>query len=283
MLLTAQRLARSNASLLFLVLTLGAFQLSCSGQQPATPTGNVNQPHGNGDQPPANANQPPANANDQKPPGQDIGWPRQISKEGATLIYYQPQIDEWKDYKEIFCRVAFSLTPAGGKAVLGVASIQANTVVDKDTHTAYLRDIQVTSARFPSPEAADAQKMEQLLKKLVPTGSEPISVERLMADLDKGKTQAKPVAVENNPPQIFHNDKPAILLMVQDKPVLAPIEKTDLQFVVNANWNVIFDKDKKIYYLLVENGWLTSQKLEGPWSPTQKLPKDMSKLPDDNW
>src|SRR5437868_12137799 len=46
---------------------------------------------------------------------QDIGWPRQVSKNGAELIYYQPQIDEWKDYKELSGRAAFSLTPKGGK------------------------------------------------------------------------------------------------------------------------------------------------------------------------
>lgn len=223
-----------------------------------------------------------ANNNNQAP-DQDIGWPRQISKEGATLVYYQPQIDDWKDYKQIFCRVAFSLTPAGGKDVLGVASIEANTDVDKDKHTAYLRDIKVTSARFPSLDAEKSKQMEELLKKLVPTGSEPISVERLMADLEKSKTPAKPVEVENNPPQIFHSDKPSVLLMVQDKPVLAPIEKTDLQFVVNTNWNLFFDKSKKTYYLLLEKGWLSATALEGPWAPAQKLPKDFSKLPDKNW
>src|SRR5215471_10236541 len=80
---------------------------------------------------------------------QDIGWPRQIQKNGVTLVYYQPQIDDWKDYKDLLCRVAFSLTPAGGKQVMGVANLQAGTLVDKDTHTAFIRDIQVTSVRFP--------------------------------------------------------------------------------------------------------------------------------------
>lgn len=30
-------------------------------------------------------------------PTQDIGWPRQVSRNGAVLVYYQPQIDEWED------------------------------------------------------------------------------------------------------------------------------------------------------------------------------------------
>src|SRR6185312_9381793 len=28
---------------------------------------------------------------------QDMGWPRQTTKNGSALIYYQPQIAEWKD------------------------------------------------------------------------------------------------------------------------------------------------------------------------------------------
>jgi hypothetical protein len=61
----------------------------------------------------------------QSTPNQDFGWPRQIAKEGSTLIYYQPQIDDWKDYKDLTCELAFSLTPKGSWQVLGVASMEA--------------------------------------------------------------------------------------------------------------------------------------------------------------
>lgn len=37
---------------------------------------------------------------------QDIGWPRQVVRNGATLTYYQPQIDEWRDHKELLGRLA---------------------------------------------------------------------------------------------------------------------------------------------------------------------------------
>jgi hypothetical protein len=28
---------------------------------------------------------------------QDLGWPREKSNAGGKLVYYQPQLDEWKD------------------------------------------------------------------------------------------------------------------------------------------------------------------------------------------
>lgn len=215
------------------------------------------------------------------PPAQDPGWPRQIEKNGVTLVYYQPQVDEWKDYKELFFRVAFSIKPKAGKEVLGVASMQAGTMVDQDDHTAYIRDIQAQDVRFPSLDSQTATQMEQTFREMVPSGGEPISTDRLMADLEKDKIEGTPVAVKTDPPEIFYSTKPAILLIVEGKPVLAPVEKTKLQFVVNTNWNIIFDKSKKMYYLAHQKGWLTAKELNGPWEPTQKLPKDMEKLPND--
>lgn len=30
---------------------------------------------------------------------EDIGWPREKTQNGARIVYYQPQIDSWKDYR----------------------------------------------------------------------------------------------------------------------------------------------------------------------------------------
>jgi len=213
------------------------------------------------------------------PPIHDLGWPREVSKNGAVLIYYQPQVEEWKDYKRLSAKMAFSLTPSGQKTVLGVAELKASTLVDHDTHTVFFRDITATEVRFPSLDANAARPMEQLFRSLMPSGGEPISLERVMADLQQSKVEVKPVQVKNDPPEIFYSSAPAILLMVQGKRVFAPIDKTDLQFVVNTNWELFFEKSKKFYYLLAEGMWLNAQDLKGPWTPAFTLPKDMSKLP----
>lgn len=223
---------------------------------------------------------PPITYSQQQPATQDIGWPRQIAKDGATLVYYQPQIDEWKDRKEILADVAFSLTPKGGQQTVGVASVKAGTLVDKEARTVFIRDVEVSSVRFPSLDASQTASMEQLFKTLVPKGGEPISLDRLIADLDRSKVTGTGAPVKNDPPQIFFSSTAAVLLIVEGDPVLAPIDKTDLQFVVNANWDVFFDKDSKDYFMLASDGvWLTASELKGPWKQATKLPKDMSKLP----
>ena len=154
----------------------------------------------------------------------DNGWPRQVTKNGATLVYYQPQVDEWKNYKELDGRVAFSLTPSNGKAELGVASVTAQTEVNNDTRTVYLRDVKFPSVRFQSSDAQAASAMEGLFRSMAPLDPEPIALDRLMADINRDKAPAaQTVAVNNNPPPIFYSTIPAILLMVQGEPVLNPI------------------------------------------------------------
>jgi hypothetical protein len=41
----------------------------------------------------------------------DIGWPRQVADNNWTLTYYQPQIDQWDNYKTLTAPMAFSLVP----------------------------------------------------------------------------------------------------------------------------------------------------------------------------
>src|SRR5215471_8454213 len=215
---------------------------------------------------------------------QDIGWPRAFSKNGATLVIYQPQLDDWHNYKELTARAAFALTPAGGQETLGVVTVKADTIVDKDTRTVFLRDVDAQSVRFPSLDPNAVDQMEKLFKSLLPTGGNPIALDRLMADIEKDKVPATPVALKNDPPTIFYSAKPAILLIVEGDPVLSPIEGTNLASVINTNWDLFQETTTKRYYLLYSTGWLTANDLTGPWTTTQTVPPDMATLPaSDNW
>lgn len=208
----------------------------------------------------------------------DIGWPRQILSNGDKLVYYQPQIETWKDYSILNGNMAFALTPKGGAEVHGVASLSCATIVDKEEHTAYLKKIDVLDVRFPTLDADKSAKMETLFRQLFPKSGEGISVDRVMADLE-GKKKVETVQLKNDPPPIFFSESPAVLLIVPGEEVFSDVSKTKLQFLVNTNWDVFYDKSEKAYYLLAEDKWLRATTVQGPWTITATLPKDMSKLP----
>jgi hypothetical protein len=217
--------------------------------------------------------------------GEEIGWPREMTQKGARIVYYQPQIDQWSDYRTLNARMAISVTPPGGQPTPGVVSIQARTDANKETRTVLISNIKVIDARFPSADAPSNAKLEELVRTFFePDNTITISLDRLTAEVEEDKVSGPAVKVDNTPPKIFVSKGPTVLLLVDDKEVRAPIEKTKLEFVVNANWTVLFDKTGKKYYLLNGKQWLTAAKLEGPWTAVAQLPKEMDKLPaDQNW
>ena len=67
-----------------------------------------------------------------------------------------------------------------------------------------------------------------------------ISIERLTASLKKKTAPAHVAEVNNTPPTIFISFKPAIVLLVNDKPVEAPVGG-NVKAIVNANWPLFQD------------------------------------------
>ena len=160
---------------------------------------------------------------------QDPGWPRTIIKPGGKVVLYQPQVDDWENYQKVDARMAFTLTPTGGKQHVGVLTVQMQSTSDTENHTVFLSNPKITSVAFPSLDAATAAQMEQLVKTFLnPSATMTISLDRLAASVKK--TKAPSVAdVKNDPPTIFISMRPAILLMVNGAATTAPIEHSNMR------------------------------------------------------
>ena len=65
--------------------------------------------------------------------------------------------------------MAISLTPKGGKTVLGVVEMKGNTNIDNVAKLVVISNPQVTGTYFPSLDNATKEKMDQLFKTFVPS------------------------------------------------------------------------------------------------------------------
>src|ERR1700727_1086668 len=149
---------------------------------------------------------------------EDIGWPREMTQNGARIVYYQPQIDQWSDYRTVNARMAISVTPAGGKPTPGVGSIPARTDADKETRNVVISNIKLTDIRFPSADAAGDAKLGELVRTFFkPDNTITISLDRLTAEVEEGKVSGPAGKVDNKPPKIFVSRGPTVLLLVDDK------------------------------------------------------------------
>ncbi len=207
---------------------------------------------------------------------QDTGWPRLRTVNGNTLITYQPQVDHWKDFRELDWRMAISLTPAGGKPAVGIVELHGRTNVDNINKTVLIDDLVIKEIRFPSLDPAAASRMDGLVRKFLPP-EVTITLHQLVACVPKPET-VPGVQLKNDPPGIFVSYKPAILLDVDGVPVRAPYPSGTLEYVVNTRWPLFFDPQSSMFYLLAGERWLMAASLPGPWLSAKKLPKDMNML-----
>jgi hypothetical protein len=213
----------------------------------------------------------------------DPGWPRQRTNEQGRLIYYQPQVDDWKDFKELKFRMAFTLAPKGEKQVVGIMVLQAQTDVDVDEHSVLLSNFKFTEVTLPSVAAEKKETVDQLVRSFLPPGHTVVmSLDRLVATVEKSQAAPASVTVQNDPPVIFVSSSPAVLLYVDGEPVKGDIAGTSLGFIVNSNFPLFFEKTgAKEYYFYTGEQWVKAASLEGPWVSAPKLPGDMYKVATD--
>src|SRR5450432_4544092 len=212
----------------------------------------------------------------------DPGSPRQRTNEKGSLIYYQPQVDTWTNFKQIDFRMAFSLTPKGGKEIVGIMELQAQTDVNVDDHSVLLRDFNIKEVKLPGLDPAKASQIDQTVRSFLPPDHTVVmALDRLVATVEKTQAPA-PVQVQNDPPMIFVSNTPSILLNVDGEAVRADIAGTNLGFVVNSNFPLFFEKEsRKEYYLYTGEQWLKPASMESGWAPVSKLPGDFSKVASD--
>jgi len=220
---------------------------------------------------------PAANAQD---------WPRNYTRDGATLMLYQPQVDTWKDQLKLGARLAIAVIPAGSKEpVFGAARVEADTQTHIENRTVYIYNVKLETLKIPGKDPATSQQMEALAHSLFPE-IKPLTIglDRVLASLKLGEFNAREVKVSLEPPPIFYSTMPARLLITDGKPVLVDIEKTQLQYVINTNWDLFFDKSAPRYYLLDKDTWLSAASANGDWVATGKLPPAFNDLPaGGNW
>jgi hypothetical protein len=134
----------------------------------------------------------------------DPGWPRKVTRRnGVRLVVYQPLVDDWKNFRELSARFAFTLTPKDGKPAVGIEEVRTDTRVDLQTRTVLIDNIEIVAVRFPSLPAEEQTKLEQLLRSTFPGKPITVSFDRLVAGIQASQEKAKLVPVKTDPPPIF--------------------------------------------------------------------------------
>jgi len=219
-------------------------------------------------------------------PEPDGGWPGTYPVAGGgTATWYQPQIASWADQKHLVAWSAVSYARKDAKEpALGTIKIEGDTKVATNERLVNFSDFEITEFNFPGLSRDQAQALVVGLQKGIPEGDRVIALDRVLASIDKSAIIPRETSgIKADPPQIFHSERPAVLVNLDGEPVWSAIKDVDLKFAVNTNWD-LFEAPSKALYLRNNSTWLTATELNGPWTPAGNLPPSFAKLPvDENW
>jgi len=228
----------------------------------------------------AKAQQPPPNApsaQKAKTQGRETSersWPRIFTSGPDTFTIYQPQVDQWN---ENLINLYSAVELKAGKesaANYGVVWFQARTEVDKVNRLVTLDQAKVTKVRFPVAPDKESE-LNALLEKKLPGATRIISLDRLEAELEADNEIYKGVDVNNDPPKVSIASKPALQVLIDGMPHMREVPDTKLLRVINTRSIILYESDKQLYFLRVQDWWLQAKALEGSWEYAKKLPKDM--------
>lgn len=213
-------------------------------------------------------------------------WPQEFKGKNGKMIVYAPQIEKWDNFKKMEVRFAVAFAKNDKDAPLfGTFKITADTEADHERRLVKMMNLQFSEGNFPSLTPEQVNLAITKIKEIMPKDVFFVSLDRVIASMERSQAQTKDVAVKNDPPKIFVNYKRSILVMLDGAPIWSPIKGTDLKWAVNTNWPLFSQESSKKFYLLNESSWLETTDLKGTWTPAFQLPASFKQLPSDdkNW
>lgn len=231
----------------------------------------------------------PANAAGETPGLDNLtNYPRTERFDQGSVQVDFPSLESWPDFRILKAWLPVEVTlDADGKSQVGSAYVQAATDISFEQRTVAISDLKVLKTEFTD---ADRSEIRNKLISMAFQGREsvvPLDVllRLLPEDFEIPGQTTNTLGLNFNPPAILVSEKPLKLLSVDKEPVRASIEGTDLEYVVNTNWNVFYYGPDEQWYVLNDNAWQQNNYLaNGDWITTDKLPVDFEKLAlNDNW
>jgi len=231
----------------------------------------------------------PVNSSDTVPELNNLtNYPRiERFDQGSVQVDF-PNLDSWPEFRYLKAWLPVEVTLNGeDKPHVGSAYVQAATDINFEQRTVAITDLKVLKTRFSDEDESETRtnlisRAFQGRESIVPLD---VLLRLLPEDFELPVQSADIPMLNFEPPGIIVSEKPLKLLSVDKEPVRAPIEGTDLEYVVNTNWNVFYYRPDEQWYVLNEDAWQQNNYLaDGGWTTTDKLPADFEKLAlSDSW
>ncbi|MDH3645137.1 MAG: hypothetical protein OES38_23750, partial [Gammaproteobacteria bacterium] len=210
-------------------------------------------------------------------------FPRVVELEGGMVVIHAPQVRSWEDFELIEGLAVVETIPKDARAPrFGILGFSANAVPDLEARTVHLDHIAITSLQEKGEELP--VETRELVASALDLGARDIPLDLVLSHLADGVIPANTDSIKMEPPRIIVSTTPAVVVLLQGDPVLAPVADGGLLFAANTNWPLFKVEASGEWYLRNNEQWLVAADLDGPWIWAKDLPAALKNLPDEaNW
>jgi len=150
---------------------------------------------------------------------------------------------------------------------------------DFDTRLVSLNDVNIESVKFPDASEEDESAMISLLESQIPDMDMTFSLDRLLTSLEMTEQSAQQSEKLNHAaPKVFIEDEAAVLVLIDGEPILEDIENTQIQYVVNTPYFILYNKSDGFFYLRGGDWWYRAGRVENTWRNVDTPPSSIQEI-----
>jgi hypothetical protein len=214
---------------------------------------------------------------------EELAWPREVKTEKFRIVMYQPQVESYSE-NIISSRSAVSVTPKDSiNPIFGVVWMDAKVSVDRDERLVTLLDLKIKKVNFPNSTDEQEKVLASFLENEIPTWDVPISLDRLIVSLELAEKKTEQAEnLNNEPPKIIFTTELSMLVTIDGEPIFQDIENSNLQYLANTPFFIVYDKSSKNYFLYGGAVWYQASNLKSDWKRTNNPPEEAVQIVEEN-
>ena len=208
-----------------------------------------------------------------------LDWPFRIEAGDTIIVIYMPQMETFEG-DMVTARAAVSISvPDEETPVFGAVWFESYALTDRESRTVVLSDVNIRGARFPSLKKADTDGYRELVDREIEEWEFLLTLDEMKAALEYvDKQQITAEGMKNEPPKIYFSSTPAVLITIDGEPKEQDLEDSNLKYVVNTAFFIVYDKKSKSYYMRGGPWWYSSKKVDSGYAPVDKVPDEIASL-----
>ena len=211
----------------------------------------------------------------------DSAYPREYRGSDGTVVLNQPVIRDWAGLRTLSGHIPLSIQTTAGDTWKGSVSFEVETRINLDERHVSLDHLQLDSWTFD--QGTLPESLRGLVRDAFNEAAGHVSLDKVLralpADFQIPGAENAPPRLNFDPPRIVVSDRPMRLMLIDGQPSMQAIDSTDLEYVINTDWDVFHHKPSDRWFVLDNGHWLANTMLSsGDWLTRFDLPADFETL-----